>query len=242
MKLKSVDLKWLPPATEWDFRLIIPSECRVACHWEYNRDRLPKNAAAKESHLYCPQNYHAAAREFFPRAWLTLSNEHRQRVVETFHPSPAIQVRKMRELWKQIPVYEKNPGMLQPFLSGSYVMIPNFRLRGVEAVIKEFAAWARKEAKQHPQSRRAQAAELPFDALKWLAATRLERARQEARITIERAREAITAYQKQNRVKAENDAYPAYASDGAWIKAVKNAEVCWKKVSADPSHLLGELI
>ena len=34
----AVELEWLPPATEWDFRSIREKESRLACCWEYARD------------------------------------------------------------------------------------------------------------------------------------------------------------------------------------------------------------
>jgi len=37
LKPQAVDFKWLPPAEEWDFRGVTEDECRVACHWEYER-------------------------------------------------------------------------------------------------------------------------------------------------------------------------------------------------------------
>jgi len=69
----------------------------------------------------------------------------------------------------------------------------------------------------------------------------LDKSRRKANVTIEKAREAVSAYWRVHPMKASNDAYPAYASDGAWIKAVRNAEACTKKSWADPGHLLAEL-
>ena len=241
-EIKNPDLKWLPPAEEWDFRSVTKAECRVACDWEYQRDWRPKASEDKKPYLFCPQNYRGAARELFPQIWLTLTQEQRQKVVDSYYQLPAIQVRKMRDFWKRMPVEGSNRDIFQAYINKSYVIIPNFSVRGVEAVIKAFEIWARKEAKQHPQSRRAQAAEPPFDALKWLAVVRLDRARKKGDITVEKARESVAAYGKANPVATENDTYPAYAIDGAWIKAVQNAETCHKKLTADPSHLLGELI
>jgi hypothetical protein len=108
-------------------------------------------------------------------------------------------------------------------------------------VIKEFEKWARKEAKQHRQSRRAQAAELPFDALKWLAVLRLDQARRKALVTIERARESLSAYQRANPRPDINGVFPTYASDGAWVKARNDARRCQSKSMNNPSFLLAEL-
>jgi hypothetical protein len=260
-KLKSIDLKWLPPAEEWDFRSVTMSECRVACHWEYERENHPiapslvvhhkANAAAKNpasmaaqggaTRIYYPTNYRQAARELFPQPWTTLTKEQRQKVMETFFPAPVMQVRKLREFFKRMPMSGASPEILQSLLQHSYVVVPNFTLHGVEAVIKEFEKWARKEAKQHRQSRRAQAAELPFDALKWLAVLRLDQARRKALVTIERARESLSAYQRANPRPDINGVFPTYASDGAWVKARNDARRCQSKSMNNPSFLLAEL-
>ena len=235
---KPIDLKWLPPAEEWDFRPVTEHECRVACHWEYERQSTSRHGAG---HKHFPVNYRQAARELFPQAWMTLAKEQRTKVVESFLPRPVLQVRKLREFLKRMPVNGTNPEIFQAYLHQSYVVIPNFGLHGVEAVIKEFEKWARTEAKQHPRSPRAQAAELPFDTLKWLAVLRLDGARRKAGVTIERARETVEGYRHAYRKPDPNGVFPAYASDGAWSKAKNDATKCQAKSSNDPSTLLGEL-
>lgn len=236
------NLSWLPPTEEWDFRSVTAGECRVACHWEYARQTGRAAAMNKNGHNYCPSNYRQAARELFPRAWEVLTKEQREKVVASFQPVPVIQVRNLREFFKRMPKQGANQNVLQSLWRHSYVIIPEFRVYGVEVVIREFEKWARKEAKQHPQSRRAQAAELPFDTLKWLAVERLDKARIEAGVTIEKAREGVDAYRKTNNQCDPNDVFPIYASDGAWLKARNNAQVCQTKSAATPSFLLAELI
>lgn len=236
-KSKSIDLKWLPPAEEWDFRSVMEVECRVACHWEYERESHPFAVPQK----YFPPNYRQAARELFPQAWTTLTKEQRQKVMETFLPAPVMQVRKLREFFKRMPMNGAHPEILQGLLHYSYVVVPNFQVHGVEAVIKEFEKWARKEAKQYPQSRRAQAAEPPFDALKWLAVARLDKARRKANVTIEKARETVIAYRQENRQLDSNSVLPIYASDGAWSKAKTDSQHCQEKARNSPSFLLAEL-
>lgn len=241
LKPQAEDFKWLPPAEEWDFRSVTEGECRVACHWEYERQDS-RSTSKLGGQKYVPVNYHQAARELFPQAWTTLTREQRAKVVESFLPSPVIQVRKLREYLKRMPVNGANPEIFQAFLHQAYVIVPNFRGHGVEAVIKEFAKWARQEAKQHPPTRRAQAAELPFDALKWLAVLRLDAARRMAGVTIERARETVRAYrQKHPHATYHGDVFPVYASDGAWSKARKDATKCQAKAKINPSFLLAEL-
>src|SRR3974390_1274939 len=187
MKAKNINLNWLPRGEEWDCGLVAPEECRVACHWEYARHELPPMSKPGDQYVFCPHNYRQAAREHFPAPWLSLTKAQREKILESFYPAPVMQVRTLREFFKRMPTNGSHPEILQALLRHSYVIIPNFRVHGVEAVIKEFEKWARKEAKQHPQSRRAQAAEPPFDALKWLAVARLDKARSKAKVTIEQA-------------------------------------------------------
>lgn len=242
LKPKAVDFQWLPPAAEWDFRSVTAGECRVACHWEYSRQDRLSMVQLPNGQNQCPQKYRGAARKLFPQAWATLTREQRAKVVESFWPSPVIQVRKLREFLKRWPVNGANPELFQACLDHAYVVMPNFRGHGVEAVIKAFEKWARHEAKQHPPSRRAQAAELPFDALKWLAVLRIDEARRQAGVTIERAREIVSAYrQKHPQALYHGDVFPVYASDGAWSKARNDATKCQTKAKSNPAYLLAEL-
>ena len=242
MKPKSADLKWLPRAEEWDFRSVTAKEYRVACHWEYEREMISTRVMSSTAmQTYCPPVYRGAARGLFPQAWTTLTKEQREGVLATFLPVPVIQVRKLGEFFKRMPMTGMDSALLQSYLQNSYVIIPNFRLYGVEVVIRELENWARKEAKQYPQSRRAQAAEPRFDALKWLAVARLDKRRCQARVTIDEAREAVKTYRQLHPRPNPNDVFPVYASDGAWLKAKKNADDCGAKSSKDPSSLLAQL-
>jgi hypothetical protein len=69
-KPQAVDFKWLPPTEEWDFRSVTEDECRVACHWEYERQDS-RSTSKLGGQKYVPVNYHQAARELFPQAWIT---------------------------------------------------------------------------------------------------------------------------------------------------------------------------
>jgi hypothetical protein len=163
--------------------------------------------------------------------------------LESFIPSPALQVRTLREFLKRMPPYGAHPEITAHRLQHSYVVVPNFRVHGVEAVIKELEKWARQAAKNYPASRRAQAAELPFDTLKWLAVLRLEAARKKVeKLTIQSAREALAQYQRSHRQPDANGVFPMYASDGAWVRAKNNAGGCLEKSVKDPSVLLAELV
>jgi hypothetical protein len=121
------------------------------------------------------------------------------------------------------------------------VITPNFSGHGVEAVLKQLESWARKEAREYPRARRAQAAELPFDALKWLAVLRVDEARRKANVTIGRARETVRAFGQKYAQDHHGAVFPDYASDGAWSKAGTDALKCQAWMKSDPSFLLAEL-
>jgi hypothetical protein len=260
MKEKRIDLSWLPPSEEWDFRSVTVAECRVACHWEYARETrkiesvaigiLAKGAAqraalgarSEAARLFCPVNYRQPARELFPRAWTTLTKEERTAVLGSFYPIPTMTVHKLGNFFRRMQWAEgASSEVLQPYLEHAYVVQPNFALHGVEAVIKELEAWARREAKNYRQAPRAKAAEPPFDALKWLAVRRLDQARCEAHVTFEKTQEALAEYRRQHPQRAHNDVFPIYASHGAWSKAKADAARCRSKAMNEPSFLLAGL-
>lgn len=246
MKIKpaSINFKWLPPAAEWDFRSVTEVECRIACHWEYERQEShnhPLTSSPRVAHKYCPKNYRQAARELFPQAWLTLTKEQQEQVVGSFAPAPVLQVRKLGDFLKRVTIHGGSAEIPRPYLESSYVVVPDFTGHGVEAVIKKLAKWARQEAKEYPQSRRAQAAELPFDALKWLAVLRVDKWRREHGVTIGLARDTLKAYQQKHRARDIGGVFPTYASDGAWSKATQDAKRCLTQSRNNPSLLLADL-
>lgn len=241
LKPQAVDFKWLPPAEEWDFRSVTEGECRVACHWEYAREDSRSMPKFPNGQKYFPQNYRQAARELFPQAWLTLTPKQRAKVRESFFPSPAMQVRKLGDFLKRVTHQGVSSEIPRPYLERAYVMVPDFTGHGVEAVIKKLEAWARQEAKAYPQSRRAQAADLPFDALKWLAVLRLDEARRQTDVTIEVARDTVKAFGLKYGRDHSSSVFPNYASDGAWSKAKTDALKCQHQSKSKPSFLLAEL-
>jgi hypothetical protein len=199
MRAPAPNLSWLPPAEEWDFRAVTPAECRVAGNWEYSRDihRITKEATKRlqdfpattrpaSPEIHCPAFYRQAARQLFPQPWLNLTKQQRTAILDSFCAIPALQVRKLGDFFRHTQWAEgAHLEVLRPYLEHTYVVQPNFSLFGVETVIKELENWARKEAKNYPQAPRAKAAALPFDALKWLAVTRLEDARRETRVSFD---------------------------------------------------------
>jgi hypothetical protein len=260
-KTNICNLDWLPPAEEWDFRSVAIEECRVASHWEYERDRIPLVAGfpvpprsnaeptkipdsefqARHRSAQYPPNYRQPAREFFPRPWETLTTEQRAKVVASFVPHPALQVRTLAEFLKRFPLNVISQKTFESYLEHSFLIVPNFRTHGVEVIVKELEKWARKTAKQYPQSRRANAVNLPMDALKWLAVHRLDSARRKARLTIEKARDDLKEYVRLHPKESPCCIFPTYASNGAWIKACNNARECMSRSGSDPSYLLAEL-
>ena len=252
------DSSWLPPRDEWDFRAVTPAECRVACHWEYSRDirrvtdaalRSPqklsgtKPPAGRTPLPYFPPNYRQPAAALFPRPWLSLTKDQRAAILDTFYPVPAVQIRKLGDFLRRWQGVKGPPqdGLRSWLESYSYVLQPNFTLCGVEAVLREFEAWARDEAKHYPPAPHAKAAELPFDALKWLAVSRLEDARRNARLSFDQARLALMAYRRKNPLKDRSDAFPIYASHGAWSKARADAARCRTALLRQPAFFLAGL-
>ena len=108
MKTKSttIHFDWLPAAAEWDFRSITRRECRVACHWEYEREESRSMPVFPGGLKYVPVNYRQAARELFPQAWTTLTAKERERVLASFFPSPAVQVRKLGDFLKRVTLQD----------------------------------------------------------------------------------------------------------------------------------------
>jgi hypothetical protein len=235
---------------------VTPAECRIACNWEYSRDihRITRAATARFEHfpaarnaaspdIHCPVFYRHAARKLFPQPWLSLTKQQRTGVLDSFCPIPALQVRKLGDFFRHTQWADgAHLDLLRPYLEHAYVIQPNFSLCGVETVIKALETWARKEAKNYPPAPRAKAAALPFDALKWLAVSRLEDARRKARVSFDYAQQALLEYRRTHPLPDQNDVFPIYASHGAWSKARSDARRCRVKLLSQPSFLLSGLI
>lgn len=242
MKASVLDISWLPAREEWDFRAVTVAECPIACHWEYAR-QISQNLVPHSSGLakasprsYVPTIYRQVAKELFPQAWGALTAEQRAKILSSFYAIPSVRVRKLGDFLKRMQGASLE--IQRAYAESSYVVQPNFSVHGVEAVIKEFEVWARKEAKQHRQSPRAKAAEPPFNALKWLAVLRVEAVRCQAGINFERAQEALINYRLQHPRLDASGVFPIYASHGAWSKARTDAQRLLTKVLTDSSDLL----
>jgi hypothetical protein len=242
LKPQAVDFKWLPPAEEWDFRSVAEGECRVACHWEYAREDSRSMPKFPNGQNHCPQNYRGAARELFPQLWTTLTQAQREQVLKSFSPAPALQVHKLGDFLKRVTLSGVSSEIPASFLEHAYVIIPSFTGHGVVAVTRQFGKWASVESKQYPPSPKAQAANLPFDALKWLAVLRIDEARRQTAVTIETARETVKAYGLQHAFDHHGDVFPYYTSDGGWSKARMDALKCQTRARTNPAYLLAELV
>jgi hypothetical protein len=238
----AMDFTWLPPAEEWDFRSVTKRECRVACHWEYSRQARLFMAQLPNGQNHCPSNYRGAARELFPQLWTTLTKAQREQVLKSFSPAPALQVHKLGDFLKRVTVSGVSSEIPANFLEYAYVIIPSFTGHGVVAVTRQLGKWASAESKQYPPSPKAQAADLPFDALKWLAVLRIDEARRQAAVTIKKARDTVEAYGLQHAFNHHGDVFPNYSSDGGWSKARTDALKCQTQARTNPAYLLAELV
>ena len=241
-KPEAMDFAWLPPAEEWDFRSVTEGECRVACHWEYSRQDRLSMPQLPNGQNHCPQNYRGAARELFPQLWTTLTIAQREQVLKSFYPAPALQVHKLGEFLKRFTISGDSSEIPANFLEHAYVIIPSFTGHGVVAVTRQLRKWASDESKQYPPSPKAQAANPPFDALKWLAVLRIDEARRKAAVTIKKARATVKAYGLQHAFNHHGDVFPYYTSDGGWSKARTDALKCQTQARTNPASLLAELV
>ena len=89
--------------------------------------------------------------------------------------------------------------------------------------VRALSSWAREEANQYPRVRRGKGAAPPFEWLKWLAALRLEEARQEARVSFCEVQQELTRHARAHPLPDASPTLPIYASHGAWSKAIGDA-------------------
>jgi hypothetical protein len=367
----TTDLKWLPPADEWDFRGIEPDECRCACLWEYYRslpkmdprqpdvvvawfkewmklgknlrarhcigvrardlskpyleidrtvyrafsvkdisnpvalvEKLTKQADPVSEYLWTQMaestrrqlaNFHLSNQqalsnlvadikkvlqsdEFFDETrfarvslenrthllnrkiredleWLTpvWPKERRRRnrwLLEEAYPNEIVRYRPYEPLdWRSIDPYYGRAISMQPIkrikdelkekiadewepieaidhcLKDHYfIFSARFSRSGTEKIIADFGKLIRKEAKKHPRSPRAKAANPPYDELNWLAVYRLDTARRKAGLTISAAQQALKTYtNKTPRTDSHTD-LPIYAGEAGWSKARSDAQ------------------
>jgi len=227
------DLSWLPPKVEWDFRTVTADICHVVSDWEYGREfgwNFDLAASRSIGSLTAPvggeliENPSLASvpKVVIEAAWLTLSEERRTGIVSKNMAVPPVQARIFRDFMNRSPM--KDPEYWRQTRETAYVLRLDFSA-GVEVIVKELEAWARREAKKHGRSARAKAAAPPFHRLKWLATRRVNAAAKEHGLKFANIRAALTEYEARHRLESVGDVYPGrYAGQAAWVKACGDAE------------------
>jgi len=82
--------------------------------------------------------------------------------------------------------------------------------------------------------RRGKGAAPPFEWLKWLAALRLEEARQEAGVSFGEVQQLLTQHSLAHPLPHAAPTLPIYASHGAWSKAIGDARKWLAVLEVEP--------
>ena len=232
-----VSVDWLPPVTEWDFRSIREKESRLACCWEYARSCPTIHGNLTQwldgaGGMTTLGDFICTHGSRFPTPWIMAGDEMPARAEEIEAEASPITVYSMRtrkefvlrEVAEALEDGRDVLSVLQRLLLGEgYVMTLAFESAGSNAVAQALASWAREEANQYPRARRGKGAAPPFEWLKWLAAMRLEEARQEAGVSFCEVQQQLTRHALAHPVHEASPALPIYASHGAWSKAIGDA-------------------
>jgi len=245
---KGVNADWLPPFTEWDFRTIKERESRMACCWEYARN-TPSICECLTSWLDGSGGITTLGKFIcehglrFPEPWLTACDELRNagELVEG-EESPitvySLEARKeyvLREVAAALRNGDDVLARLDQLLFGEgYAVTLDFRSAGGHAVAKALSAWARLEAKKFPSVRRGKGAAPPFEMLKWLAALRLEAARQEAGASFSEVEAALGMHQRDYPIADASPTLPLYSGHAAWSKAIGDARRSVRMLAKEP--------
>ena len=245
---KGAKADWMPPFTEWDFRTIKESESRPACGWEYARNsgvicnNVPHwlQGAGSITEL---SNYICAEGSRFPEPWIMAGDEVAALAAEVAEEESPITVYPLKA-WKEYVMREVAAAQRDGadvlveldrlLLSDGYVMTVGFEAWGCHAVGDALTQWARQEAKKFPRVRRGKGAAPPFEWLKWLAALRLESARQEAGVSFAEVQAALAEHQREYPITDGSPTLPLYASHGAWSKAISDARKCLALLESEP--------
>jgi hypothetical protein len=228
---------WLPPVTEWDFRLVREKESRLACCWEYARNcssicgNLTQwlNGAGGLTTL---GEFICTHGMCFPAPWIMTGDEMAIRAENIEAEASPITVYSLRTR-KEFVLREVAEAMQDGrdvlkvldrlLLAEGYVMTMAFETAGSNAVVKALTGWAREEANKYPRVRRGKGAAPPFEWLKWLAALRLEGARQEAGVSFSEVQQMLTLHARAHPLREAAPTLPIYSSHGAWSKAIGDA-------------------
>lgn len=240
--------EWLPPVTEWDFRSVREKESRLACCWEYARscDRICSNLTrwldgpggmTTLGEFICTHGMR------FPTPWIMAGDE-MPALAAGIEPEAApitvysLRARKefvLREVAEaQADGRDVVELLNRLLLADGYVMTLAFESAGSNAVVKALTSWAREEANQYPRVRRGKGAAPPFEWLKWLAALRLEEARQAAGVGFTEVQRMLVRHAREYPVREAAPTLPIYSSHGAWSKAIGDARKWLNVLDTEP--------
>ena len=241
-------LEWLPPVTEWDFRSIREKESRLACCWESARS-CGSIAGNLTQWLDGPGGMTTLG-DFicthgmrFPTPWIMAGDDMPTLAAGIEAEASPLTVYSLRSR-KEFVLREVAEAMADGrdvlevlnrlLLADGYVMTMAFETAGSNAVVQALTGWAREEANKFPRVRRGKGAAPPFEWLKWLAALRLEEARQDAGVSFNEVQQLLRRHELAHALAEAAPTLPIYSSHGAWSKAIGEARKWLGTLEADP--------
>jgi hypothetical protein len=239
---------WMPPFTEWDFRTIQERESRLACCWEYARSTrsIGNNFSAwidGAGGTTALGNFICNNGMRFPEPWVMVGDDVSS-IADRFEAEEApisiysLKERKAILLQEVARAQEEGRDVREVvarlFPEEGYAMFIAFGRWGIVAMVKWLTRWLRQEAKNHAPVRRGKGAAPPFEWLKWLAALRLEAARNEAGASYEELMAALAEHQRSYPIANASPTLPLYSGHGAWSKAIGDARKSLALLESDP--------
>jgi len=234
--------------TEWDFRSIREKESRLACCWEYARDCSCIHGNLTQwldgpGGMTTLGDFICTHGVRFPTPWIMAGDE-MPALAEGIESesSPitvySLQARKAFVLREVSEAMEDGRDVLEVLnrllLADGYVMTMAFETAGTNAVVKALTGWAREEANKYPRVRRGKGAAPPFEWLKWLAALRLEEARQNAGVSFGEVQRILLQHAQGHPLRESSPTLPIYSGHGAWSKAIGDARKWLGVLANDP--------
>jgi len=243
-----INVDWLPPETEWDFRSIQVRESRMASCWEYARSvgSICENLTGwldGAGGMTTLGDFICTHGHRFPAPWIMAGDDvavEAGRLGAEDNPITvySLPVRKDYLIQQVAEAMEDGRDVLallnRLLLSDGYLLTLDFATSGSEAVAKALSGWARQEAKKFPRVRRGKGSAPPFEWLKWLAALRLELARKEADVSFGEVQATLARHQREHPMVNGSPTLPLYASHGAWSKAIGEARKWMAVLQTDP--------
>ena len=241
-------VEWLPPVTEWDFRSIREKESRMACCWEYARScgSITGNLTQwldGPGGMTTLGDFIVMHGMRFPTPWIMAGDEMSAWAAGIEAETAPLTVYSLRSR-KEFVLREVAEAMTDGrdvlevlnrlLLADGYVMTMAFETAGSNAVVQAMTGWAREEAKKFPRVRRGKGAAPPFEWLKWLAALRLEEARQEAGVSFSEVQQMLLQHALAHPLGEAAPTLPIYASHGAWSKAIGDARKWLAVLDCEP--------